>query len=306
MSAPIRQGGIDEIIRRAAERWKSSPDDYILSGYDGRVAMLKVYGDDSFGRNEPGAQGCCVIAGYLTESETWKEITKEWRAVLNEPPKINYFRMREYVDRDLGREERGQFQGLSKIDAAKKLDSLVSVLEKYGKHLAWMDSIITWDAFNYSLGPIWSDFFKDPHYFGVMGIMEGCRNTLHKLGGEQPVDFVFDMQVGLDVAILQGWKSIKNSLPEDQTTFMHQISFADDKNLLPLQCADLLAWHVRRNYINLPEDHRRPRPEYKRLRKSVGIYSSITWKEEGLKEEVHVFAERLAEQARQRKHKKKG
>ena len=108
MSTPIRQGGIDEIVRRAAERWKSSPDDYILSGYEGYVAMLKFYGDDSFGRNGAGAQGCCAVAGFLTESETWKEITKEWRGVLNAHPKIRYFKMREYVDYD------GEFNGISK------------------------------------------------------------------------------------------------------------------------------------------------------------------------------------------------
>src|SRR5438094_10546862 len=82
----------DEIVRHAIKQWNSSPDDYILSGYEGYVGMLKFYGDDSFGRNEPGAQGCCTVAGYLTESETWKAITKEWREVLDEPPKITYFR----------------------------------------------------------------------------------------------------------------------------------------------------------------------------------------------------------------------
>jgi hypothetical protein len=259
---------------------------------------MKFYGDDSFGRNGPGADGCCTVAGYETDCEIWKELTKDWRAVLDTPPKINYFRMREYESRLADKDEdSGQFLGLSKTDATAKFNALVSVLENFGSQIAWVDSIITWDTFNYGLSSELRDFYKSPHYLCIFGIIEGCREICRRLdiGEDVPVDFIFDQQPGIDILIHQAWSFAKQYLPEEDTHIMKKIGFEDDKVTAPLQCSDLLAWHVRRNYIRPPEDHRRPRPAYKLLRRSVRVKMSSVWREEGLKQMAKEASDRLME-----------
>src|SRR5258708_3995524 len=102
--------------------------------------MLKFFGDDSFGRNAAGAQGCCVVAGYLTDSTAWNAIERKWRVALDAAPKIDYFRMHEYVSRCNGvDDESGQFLNLPKPDANRKFDSLVSILEKHGHSFGWLE-----------------------------------------------------------------------------------------------------------------------------------------------------------------------
>jgi hypothetical protein len=136
--------------------------------------VLKFYGDDSFGRNEvpSGSQGCCVVAGYLTHSTVWKHITDDWRTTLDMPPKINYFRMREYVARCNGeREEAAEFRNMSKQEARRKLDALVSVLEKHGRLLVWIESTMTWDMFNHGLPEEWRRIFKSLYALCVIGII---------------------------------------------------------------------------------------------------------------------------------------
>ena len=232
--------------------------------------MLKFYGDESFGRNPSGSQGCYVVAGYVTHSKVWKHISDDWSTKLDMTPKVDYFHMCEYIARCHGkREEAAQFRNMSKQEAHKKFDALVSVLEKYGKLLIWIESTITQDMFNCGLSEEWRNIFKSPYSLCVIGIIKGCRDLMDRIGTFK-LDFTFDEQVGLDRLIQQSWNPLRRHLPPEYAKFMLKTpDFENDKTCVPLQCADLLAWHVRRDYISPAEDHGTRRPEYIRLRKSA-------------------------------------
>jgi hypothetical protein len=224
--------------------------------------MLRYHGEDSFGRNEPnsGGQGCCVVAGYLTDATIWKQVSDAWRLVLDGPPKIEYFRMREYVNLCNGKhEEAGQFRGMSRVDADDKFDALVSILEAFGKDLGCIESTTTWDMFNYATTEEWRKIFKSPYSLCLIGILKGCRDLMDRIGGFAPVDFTFDEQSGLDLLFHELWKPLKATVSPEYTKLMYKIGFADDRQLIPIQCADLLAWHVRRQYVRPAEDHGKPR-----------------------------------------------
>jgi hypothetical protein len=250
-----------ETILRAADFYARDPHQYNLSGYEGRLLMLKFFGDDSRGRNEPGYYGCCCVAGYLADADEWRKIARDWQIVLDRRPEIKYFRMSDFIKRE------GPFEKLTTDEANAKLDSLVCVLEAHGQSMAWIESIITFDIFNHALNEEERNYFKSPYYFCVSGILNGCRELLK--GNRLPVHFTFDAQDGLDLVILEMFNLVKTGLPSEETWLLHEVGFADDRVIVPLQCADLLAWHVRRDYLQLPEDHGRPRPEYIRLHNSI-------------------------------------
>ena len=93
---------------------------------------------------------------------------------------------------------------------------------------------------------------------------EASKNVRHLA----PVTFVFDAQIGEDLRILRLYNAAKIDDPEFWE-IVASLDFKDDKKCRPLQCADLLAWHVRRKYVQPAEDHGRPLPQYLRLRESV-------------------------------------
>jgi hypothetical protein len=251
----------DESIRQAAQQYVRDPQGYNLSGYEGRLCMLKFFGDESAGRNVSGYYGCYIVAGYLADSEVWRELWRDWQIALDAHPKIKYFRMNDCFDLS------GPFEGFTAEAANEKLDKLIAVLETYGHAMGWVESTITWDIFNHALNDEEKAFFKSPYYFCASSVINACR---HLLGDQRaPVDYTFDNQDGLDLVIHQAVKLIMEELPPEETWLIHKVSFADDRVVLPLQCADLLAWNVRRKYIQLPEDHGRVRPEYTRLKAAI-------------------------------------
>jgi hypothetical protein len=152
-------------------------------------------------------------------------------------------------------------------------------LENNGHSFALLESVVTWDMFNHALSDEWREVFKSPYTLCLLGILQGCHAVMHRIGGFKPVDFTFDEQTGFEFLLMEAWKLWKLRLPPEYAKFMFKIGFANDKDSIPLQCADLLAWHVRRQYIRPAEDHGKPRPAYVRLKKSVAIRSAGRWPE---------------------------
>ena len=69
------------------------------------------------------------------------------------------------------------------------------------------------------------------------------------LGAEVPCDFVFDKQDNVSKHVLLFWKYITSQQPVEWGQFISASPvFRDDKDVLPLQAADMLAWHTRRSY----------------------------------------------------------
>jgi hypothetical protein len=176
----------------------------------------------------------------------------------------------------------GAFAALSSQEAQDKLEGLVKVFEWHGKAFGCVQSIITWDCFNHALTEEDLRIFGSPYSLCVAGIIDGCRQMLRGKNMESPVGFVFDERPDVSVRIHEAWNETKATSPEDAAV-MGSISFADDKTCIPLQCADLIAWHARRQFLQPAEDHGRPRPELVRLKKSVNIWSEHVWNEEDLR-----------------------
>jgi hypothetical protein len=74
-----------------------------------------------------------------------------------------------------------------------------------------------------------------------------------RVGIEKACEFIFDKQDGFHNIALTAWSNMKtqvqNSARSDLSRFIGpDPTFADDKTFLPLQAADLFAWHLRQHY----------------------------------------------------------
>lgn len=66
---------------------------------------------------------------------------------------------------------------------------------------------------------------------------------------KMPIDFVFDEQEGVDADIGLFFDYMKQSLPKGAQRLINgRPVYKNDKLVLPLQAADMLAWHLRREH----------------------------------------------------------
>lgn len=185
-----------------------------------------------------------VLAGWVTDYQTWELFTEKWRAVLDEPPAIKYFKHHEAK----GEPPRGEFEGWPETDIATKMQKLTEVIcghPMYGA-ISGVNLEVYKSAFADSIVPlkVLRTFMKNTHHFKscvysmsamILQIEVDRGNT------EDRVDLVFDENEGLMSDCIAFYNSIKEHLPEAKRNIAGTITQANDKDVEALQAADFLA-----------------------------------------------------------------
>jgi hypothetical protein len=90
-----------------------------------------------------------------------------------------------------------------------------------------------------------------PYTLAFYNVMQSLFTVQDKKGWQQPVDFIFDEQGKQISRALAAWNDfVKAARPEDQRRLGQRPVSGDDKVNLPLQAADLLAWRIRREWMD--------------------------------------------------------
>lgn len=214
----------------------------IVSGYPSRLRpekwlmFLQAYIDDSDSAVGDNAR---FLAGYVLDSTKWAEFSDEWDAVLRAHPAIGYFHAVE------AQNLRGEFRGWSVEQKDEKVIALAKVVRKYQP---WsIQCSVNKSDFDAIFRPVAPYFLQDPYFINFYGIIMVLAYRHNQRGITIPVDFIFDEKGGLGTNALVWYDHIKGlQIPDIKPLLGGTPAFKDDKAVMPLQAADMLAWNVRR------------------------------------------------------------
>ena len=217
--------------------------------------VLQAFVDDS--GSEPQSP-LFVLAGFMSTAEQWADFSTDWAAALAEPPALEYFKAKE------ANRLRGQFdrhKGWDEERRDNRVSALISIIRKHA--ISRIHASVRTADFNTYIKnlPLPSRRLtsESPYTLLFMQIilsnaawMAAHGDRLRQAHG--PVDFIFDNQIGFSDEALLWWPSFKRILDEASRTDLPQYVgsapiFRDEKQFLPLQAADLYAWHLRRNFV---------------------------------------------------------
>ena len=107
-----------------------------------------------------------------------------------------------------------------------------------------------------------------------LALRTAAINAVVPVGGDNvipPLDFVFDThEKRARARATKGYAQLKDHPLYEQSEYIGKIDYRDEKDFLPLQAADLIAWQDRRRLCARGEG---TRPEYERLHKNaLGFY----------------------------------
>jgi Protein of unknown function (DUF3800) len=209
------------------------------------VTVLRSFIDDS---GSGGDSPWYVLAGYLGTVEGWDSFDAQWSDVLHQPPRIEYFKSKE-AER-LSRN--GPWAGVTKEQRDAKLDALIEVIARCARR-----SICTRmrqkdydELVKGNVPPVWDS----PYYF-LQTIIIGAAINIERLDGEsESIDFVFDR----DLKHEKGSRKMLPAIRPLQSMYgsLVNVSYQDEKEFLPLQAADLVAWQIRR-FFSVKEPRRK-------------------------------------------------
>jgi hypothetical protein len=234
--------------------------DSLVCGYPAKLrrekllVILNAYADDS-GSDEGSKTPAryFVLAGYVMPVETWKLFSDRWADELKKVPSIKCFKMSdaEYGD--------GYFQGMQEPFRKLKVNELAQVISDFepipiSAHLKWDDykSIVQGRVPKVLDSPYANLFYqiiKRSHAAQIAVNHNDPSIGFHR------VDFIFDEQGQVGLRALQWYGGLRVLLSEPHKSMLGSTPiFRDDEEIVALQAADMLAWHLHRLLENPGED----------------------------------------------------
>ena len=192
----------------------------------------KAFCDGSKG-TEPGK--ILLLSALVHTVPAWEKFSNDWEAALKAPPSLEHFHMRKFR----------QLAGWKAIDRDLKIISLTEVILKHEPHVVscWL-STEDYDATIRQVAP--SDL---RHVFSLafQAMLHTVAEYQLQRGITVPANFVFDEEGDIGNEALIWYPAIKETAPPRVRALMGTTPvFRDDEEMLPLQAADLVAWHKRR------------------------------------------------------------
>ena len=194
--------------------------------------MMQFFVDDS----GVGAPPIYVLAGLFASDETWVRFSDEWEAFLIAPPPLKYWKTTHAVN------FRGQFTYWDRADRDAKLRQAVRIFDSY--RFAMFAVIVDHADFQEILIPV--GLHPYPLLLQKLQIVLGTH--LFDVGEANiPVEFIFDNHEFTSKVAAEAWSSFREFAPSRyKETIAKSPIFRDEKDAMPLQAADLLAWYIRK------------------------------------------------------------
>lgn len=181
------------------------------------------------------------LAGYLNVADRWARFADAWAEELRETPSIGYLKMVE------AQNLRGEFKGWSAEQRDAKLASMARIIRHF-KPVSFEVSVST-KEFDRLVKPYAPYGLKTPYFPCIFAVTSSVAQLTSRGGSSPPIDFIFDEQRGVSEDIIQSFEHMKRNLPADARKIINGTPiFRSDSDYLPLQAADMLAWHLRREH----------------------------------------------------------
>lgn len=229
--------------------WASAPIWAHVSGYAphlrGRagLAFLRAFIDDSAAQQ---GDKRLFMAGYLHRADAWAGFSEAWHSELRSWPSIDYFKAAE------AHHLNGQFDYKCGWDEAKR-NVKIGCLAEIIRHFAPLSFQFSLNRrlFEEQLTPVSPYGFGKPHFQLSHVVVSGIARSAANQGITEPIEFIFDEQDGVSSDVAMYFEGMMEAIPDEARRLIDGTpSFKNDKDkrFMPLQAADLLAWHVRREH----------------------------------------------------------
>jgi Protein of unknown function (DUF3800) len=199
--------------------------------------MLQACLDDS-GRDTDSP--FFLIAGYFGAADDFVDLGHAWNRLLAKEPKLNYIKGYEAFGLS------GEFTDWSIEERDRRLLEFVPLIAKYSnKGIAFVIDKEFWPLIK-NLRDDDEISFKDPDEFAFVMSLSTLSQLLPDLGATS-IDVVFDNNLAGGKQARRAYRHIVETWPSEviRRFVTAEPHFEDDKEFLPLQAADLLAYCIR-------------------------------------------------------------
>lgn len=208
-----------------------------------RFMAFQAYMDESGSGSKEGP--IFMLSGYISPYYWWEDFSDLWQSMLDGPPALGYFKMREAATLS------GQFENWKFAKRTERVAKAIDLIKRVAH--ASLSCAIPLRLHERIIKNRVPTNFDSPAFLAIFDVMTKAVENQLSIKAEnpsepvEPVDFIFDehkkWQTVVPAAYLL-WRRI--SPPEYQAMMGDPPIFRDDKQFLPLQASDLQSWYFRK------------------------------------------------------------
>jgi hypothetical protein len=201
--------------------------------------MVQAFIDDSKSERSPPF---FVLGGYVATIDTWGAFSTEWQKALDMRPRLQYFKYREAIEGE------GEFHHASEALRMERIAIMRGVVELFD--LAEFGIAFRVDSYEKAFGKFGRPQLN-PYYFATSILAAEIGRSLERLQlPKEPLDLIFDDQAMEKARVLEAWEWARNQpIKPDALDLLSILRnppiWRDDKDVLPLQAADMHATWLR-------------------------------------------------------------
>lgn len=201
------------------------------------VLPLGAYIDDS-GSGDPPV---FVLAGFIARAERWLDFNDRWREALDGPPHIKYFKMKDAFALT------NEFLGWDAPSRDRLIHRLVKIISDTA--LFGFANIVYHEDYRAAFRGKITKQMDSPYWLMYHFTIRIVLRCLLEREIDEPVSLVFDEQNAQTDQVQAVWSLFLRELPDRERRLLAgRPDHRSEMEALPLQAADLLAWHIRRSY----------------------------------------------------------
>lgn len=251
--------------------------------------MLLGYVDDS---GNLGNGPVCVLSGWVSDARRWMLFSDAWADHLKRHG-VAYVHMTETRSHNRA----GQFQHWKHDDIETFLDGCACIINQHVMFgVAAILHCDAWRRLSVQAAGQNLEQWQDHYKFMYASVLQTVLIFKHRQGLSGDVSVVFDHQNKKAHRMTQHYRDVRTAAPRHLKVTgipTDPPAFADDKTVVPLQAADLGAWHVRRLFDPTVTQSERP---FQKTLQAGSKHAFVEWDEERLKLRLHgdlVYVNRL-------------
>jgi hypothetical protein len=228
-----------------------------IGRYRAVLVLSQGFIDDS---GSGGDSPYFVLSALISTVEKWACFADEWQVALAEAPSIDYFKMSEAESR------KKQFEGFNPDERDKELKRLTTLVDCYSDFR--FSHLIDHEEYDEILRPVLPKPYRNPYLWAFNGMVSGLGSLMvselpsfqhYRSEQDTQIECIFDRQGKLEKRAGRLYDKVRGRPGFEHSHLIREpIRFENERTFLPLQGADLLAWHVRRYHSVENEPMREP------------------------------------------------
>lgn len=197
---------------------------------------------DESGYGQTGPQDAFVFGGFLSTVRAWERFAHVWKGLLKKPPVLSAGGFKNHLRRNRNSRRLKDFIEVLRISGVHRVSTIIP---RQAYQRAILDELPKWRG---RLDDEVVELLGNEYYFGFFHIVMHVLLPMTWVNDKLRLEVIYDLNVQEKEKLKAGYQGLVDHVPEARFLAGEPHGEPDD-DVMPLLAADLIAWHLHRDYV---------------------------------------------------------